>query len=80
MGLLSYRGTVSQGQIRLLEPATLPDGAQVIVVVQFPISPEEWTRAFEEFEGVAAAHPPTEKLGDEDVQALVDEARPTRRA
>ena len=80
MGLLSYRGIVSQGRIRLLDPATLPDGAQVVVVVQSPISPEEWEGAFEEFEKVAAAHPPIEELSDEVAQVLIDEARATRQA
>ena len=80
MELLSYRGIVSQGQIRLLEPVTLPDGAQVIIVVQSPISPEEWPRAFEEFEAVADAHPPAEELGEEIAQVLIDEAKATRQA
>jgi hypothetical protein len=44
------------------------------------MSPEEWTRAFEVFEEVAEAHPPAEELDDEDAQALVDEARATRRS
>jgi hypothetical protein len=59
---------------------TLPDGAQVIVVVQSPISPEEWKRAFTEFETVADAHPPAEELSDEMAQTLIDEARATRQA
>jgi hypothetical protein len=80
MGLLSYRGVVNQGQIHLLEPVALPDGAQVVVVVQSPISPEEWTRAFDEFEGVATAHPPAEELSEETAQALIDEVRATRPA
>ena len=80
MGLLSYRAIVSQGQIRLLEEVKLPDGAQVVVVVQSPLSPEEWTRAFEEFEAVATAHPPAEELSEETAQALVDEVRATRPA
>ena len=80
MGLLSYRGIVSKGQIRLLEPAALPDGAQVVVVVQSTISPEEWALAFEEFEAVAAAHPPAEELSDEAAQASIDEARVSRQS
>jgi len=73
MGLLSYREFVSRGQIHLLEPVRLPDGVQVVIVVQSPVSPDEWTRAFDEFEAVATAHPPAEDLGEETAQALIDE-------
>lgn len=49
-------------------------------MLQSPISPEEWTRAFDEFEGVATAHPPADELSEETAQALVDEVRATRPA
>ena len=78
MELVTYQGIVSQGQIRLLEPAELPDGAHVVVVVQSPISREEWVRAFEEFEAVAAVHPPVENLTDDIAQALINETRVAR--
>ena len=80
MELITYQGIVSQGQIRLLEPATLPDGARVVIVVQPPLSLEEWARAFEAFEAIAAAHPPDEELTDEIAQALLDETRAERSA
>jgi hypothetical protein len=80
MGLITYQGIVSRGQIRLLEePTTLPEGARVVVVVQSPISPKEWVQAFEEFEAVAAAHPPIEALTEEIAQTLIDETRAARR-
>ncbi len=59
--LVSYHGVIREGQIQLQGPATLPEGAQVLLVISPPeqvesqeqrlttLSTEVWQAPFDEF-------------------------------
>ena len=39
--LTSYRGTIKKGQIQLEEPVELPEGAQILIVVDLSLAEVE---------------------------------------
>jgi hypothetical protein len=89
--LTSYRGTVKKGQIRLEEPIELPEGAQVLVVVDLSLaevetqqrrlaslSEDEWQAPFADFAQSAQDAPveiDSESVSDQELVDLVHEVR-----
>ena len=91
MGLYSYEGLVTNGQIRLKGDPRLPDGTRLVVVVtERPawtlrgLTEAEWRKPFEEFiASVQSATPaPLEDqpLSDAEINASVHVARRERHA
>lgn len=87
--LLTYRGVVERdGRVRV-RATVLPTGAEVVIVASQPptlaeqeqrlvaLDPEQWSRAFTEFEAVSATTEAeaVEPVTPEDWAALVKEAR-----
>jgi hypothetical protein len=87
--LASYHGIVRNGRI-VLRNVQLPEGAEVIVVVHSQLlleeqekrlaalSDEEWSAPFDAYIELAKAFPAEvdiETIGDEELVALVHEAR-----
>ena len=92
--LISYPGIVKKGQIQLEEPVELPEGAQVLVVVDLPLakveaqerrlaalSENEWQAPFDAFEQ-ATQDGPTEididSVSDQELVDLVHQVRAER--
>lgn len=88
--LTTYRGIVRDGKI-ILQDADLPNGLEVIIVAQqLPVSVEaqkrrlaamtqdEWEGRLDEYDQFLNTHPAAEDsshLEDEDIVAIVHEAR-----
>jgi len=89
--LISYRGVVENGKVRLRDTVVLPEGAEVIVVTQQPLSleeqerrlaalhPEEWRRSFDAVRRAWDESEPAElegeTLSDDELNAIVHLAR-----
>lgn len=89
--LISYRGVVENGKVRLRDTVLLPEGAEVIVVTQQPLSleeqerrlaalpPEEWHRSFDAVRRAWDESEPAElegeTLSDDELNAIVHLAR-----
>jgi hypothetical protein len=89
--LISYHGVVENGKVRLRDTVVLPEGAEVIVVTQQPLSleeqerrlaallPEEWPRSFEAVRRAWDESEPAElegeTLSDDELNAIVHLAR-----
>jgi hypothetical protein len=94
--LVSYRGVVEQGQVRLCEPVELPEGTEVLVIAVEPgsaevqerhlaeLSPEEWKKPFDTVRAAWESSEPAPKevdlLADEKSSALVRDVRVERAA
>jgi hypothetical protein len=94
--LVSYRGVVEQGQVRLCEPVELPEGTEVLVIPVEPgsakvqerhlaeLSPEEWKKPFDAVRAAWETSDPAPKEadlpGDEKSSALVRDVRVERAA
>jgi hypothetical protein len=83
--LTSYSGIVKKGQIQLQEPVTLPEGAQVLVVIELALSEveaqerrlaalsaSEWQAPFNAFAQSAPNAPVEVDIDSVDDQELVD--------
>jgi len=89
--LISYRGVVENGKVRLRDTVLLPEGAEVIVVTQQPLSleeqerrlaalpSEEWHRSFDAvrraWDESESAELEGETLSDDELNAIVHLAR-----
>jgi hypothetical protein len=91
MSLLSYKGLVANGQIRLKGNPRLPDGTRLVVVVtEQPawasrgLTEAEWRKPFEEFIAVAQSAAPApledQPLSDAEINASIHAARRERHA
>lgn len=94
--LTSYRGTVKKGQIRLEEPIELPEGAQVLIVVDLSLaevetrqrrlaglSEDEWQASFANFDQSVQDAPveiDIESVSDQELVDLVHEVRANQEA
>jgi hypothetical protein len=73
MGVVTYEGRVEQGQIRLKDAVTLPEGAQVYVVVTPQPKPNaSWAR--ELYEMFAPAREEAAQYSEAEVDGDIDAA------
>jgi hypothetical protein len=75
--LVTYRGVVKEGKVQLKD-IILPDGTEVVIVANQPVSINEWRKPFEEYFALADAFPGEQdinELSDEELVELVKEAR-----
>ena len=91
MGLTSYEGLITNGQIRLKGNPRLPDGTRLVVVVtEQPVwvsrglTEVEWRKPFEEFitttQSATSAPLEEQPLTDAEINASVHAARRERHA
>ncbi len=90
--LLSYHGIIKEGQIQLQGPVTLPEGAQVLVVLAPPeavetqerrlaeMSPADWQAPFDTFIAFSVQEEPPEidsdTVSDDTLVDLIHQHRP----
>ena len=84
--VMAYEAVVEQGVVRV--PSNIPDGLRVYIVV--PVAQQqpapgtaEWRKPFEAFETFARRHPAPvniDELSDQELNAIVHEARKNRHA
>ena len=75
--LVSYPGVVQDGQIQLQNAVNLPDGSQVIVVLN-TMSADEWRKPFDTYNQLleeTSAEADIETISDEELVEIVHEAR-----
>jgi len=82
--LISYHGIVKKGRIQLQEPVTLPEGAEVLIVISPPesleyqkrrldaLSAEEWQASFDAFIEVISKEATEINIDSVSDQELVD--------